>query len=159
MTTDVTTDVTSGGAAPIEVKGESMKTPSLLALSAALVVLPGCFIESSEPQTVGVSGDGLLTVTWTVDGTTDPSECAFQGADAIDVVVQATDGTIVAQVTDDCEEAVTRVSLTPGTYYADAVLLDGAGRTITTPADLGRFDIYGGDELILDADFPADAFY
>jgi hypothetical protein len=136
-----------------------MKTPSLLALSAALAVLPGCFIESSEPNTVVVSGDGLLTVTWTVAGTSDPSECAFQGADAIDIVVQTTGGSVIAEVTDDCEEGVTSISLPPGTYYADAVLLDRAGRTITTPADLGRFTLYGDDELILDADFPGGSFY
>ena len=136
-----------------------MRSSSRIALLVALSVLPGCFVESSEPETIVVSGDGMLTVTWTVDGTSDPAECAFQGADAIDLVVQTSSGSVVAEVTDDCEAAATSVALPPGTYYADAVLLDSAGRAITTPADLGRFTIYGDDELIIDADFPADAFY
>jgi hypothetical protein len=136
-----------------------MKASVVMLFSAALAWLPGCFIGSSEPNTVVVSGDALLTVTWTVAGTSDPSECAFQGADAIDIVVQTTGGSVVAEVTDDCEEGVTSISLAPGTYFADAVLLDGAGRTITTPADLGRFTLYGDDELILDADFPGSSFY
>jgi len=136
-----------------------MRTLSRILGMVALAALPGCFVESSEPETVIVSGDGLLTVTWTLDGTSDPAECAFQGADAIDVVVQTSSGTVVAEVTEDCEAAVTSVSLPPGTYYADAVLLNRAGRAVTTPADLGRFTLYGDDELIIDADFPTDAFY
>jgi hypothetical protein len=136
-----------------------MRISSQFALSAALATLPGCFIESSEPDTVVVAGDGLLTVTWTVAGSSDPLECEFQGADAIDIVVQSTGGSVVTQVTDDCEEGVTSISLPPGTYYADAVLIDIGGRPVTTPADLGRFSLYGGDELILDADFGADSFY
>src|SRR5689334_5518817 len=118
-----------------------MRTFSRILGTIALCALPGCFVESNEPETVVVSGDGVLTVTWTLDGTSDPAECAFQGADAIDVVVQTSNGTVVAEVTEDCEAAVTSVSLPPGTYYADAVLLDGAGRTMTTPADLGRFTL------------------
>ena len=91
-----------------------MRPLSRIVAMAALCALPGCFVESNEPETVVVSGDGLLTVAWTLDGTSDPAECAFQGADAIDVVVQTNSGTVVAEVTEDCEAAVTSVALPPG---------------------------------------------
>jgi hypothetical protein len=124
------------------------------------LVSPACFVESSEPDTVVVSsGDGVLTVTWTVDGTSNPSECAFQGADSIDIIVTTPSGAQMTEVSDACEAAATSIDLPPGTYDADAVLLDSAGHTITTAVDLGRFTIYGDDELVVDADFPEDSFY
>jgi hypothetical protein len=118
-----------------------------------------CVVDSSEPDTVVVSGDGVLTVTWTVDGTSNPSECAFQGADSIDIIVTTPSGAQMTEVSDACEAAATSIDLPPGTYDADAVLLDAAGHTITTAVDLGRFTIYADDELVVDADFPEDSFY
>jgi len=134
-----------------------MKNCALLLL-AGLVPVSSCAV-SSEPETVVDSGDSVLTVRWTVDGTSDPHACAAEGADAIDVVVQAPNGEVVAEAVESCERAATHVALAPGHYDADAVLLDPAGHTITTPVELGPITLYGSDELIVDADFPPDSFY
>jgi hypothetical protein len=132
---------------------------ALLPLALACLPLTGCFVES-DPEPVYVSrGYGLLTVTWTVDGTDDPAICAFEGADAIDIFVERSRGGMEAYVTDICESFATSIELRPGSYYADAMLMDRGGSPITTAVDLGYFEIYGGDELIVDADFPSSSFY
>ena len=127
------------------------------AVIVAFAALSGCVVDDSTP--VAVAGDGMLTVEFTVDGTSDPAECTFQGADSIDVVVTTPNGAVVTEVTDDCRNATTSIDLPPGSYYADAVLLDHAGHTITTTVDLGGFHIYGDVELVVHADFPPDSFF
>jgi hypothetical protein len=132
---------------------------ALLPLIFASLPLTGCIIDDDPDPVIVTPGSGLLTVTWTVDGTDDPAICAFEGADAIDLYVERSSGATAARVSDACEAFVTSVELRPGTYAADAVLTDSTGRPITTAVDLGYFDIYGGDELIIDTDFPSDSFY
>jgi hypothetical protein len=44
-------------------------------------------------------------------------------------------------------------------YFADAVLLDPAGYERTTPVDLGYFEIFGEDELVVPIDFPSNSFF
>ena len=131
--------------------------PSLCATLTALPLLAGCVV--ADPQPIAVRGDGLLTVEWTVHGTADPHECASEGADAIDILVTTPGGASVAEATDDCRASTTIIELPPGSYYADAVLLDSAGHSITSAADLGGFHIYGDDELVVQADFPLDSFF
>jgi len=131
------------------------------ALLVVLGLLPvsGCSVESDQPETVVVRGSSTLTVTWTVDGTSDPAMCTIEGADTIDVVVESPSGALVSEVLDDCQAAITHVSLPPGDYLADAALLDAAGHELTTRVDLGPLTLYGGDELVVDADFPPNSFY
>ncbi len=132
---------------------------AFLPILLASALASGCFVDDG-PDTVVVSGDsGLLTVTWTVDGTDDPAICGFEGADTIDVFVERSSGGMQASVVDDCEAFVTSVELPRGRYFADALLMDRGGHPITTAVDLGYFEIFGSDELVIDADFPSDAFY
>jgi hypothetical protein len=132
---------------------------ALLPLVLACLPLTGCIIDDDPDPVVVTRGYGLLTVAWTVEGTDDPSVCAFEGADTIDIVVERAEGGREAQVSDPCESFVTSVELPPGDYVADALLVDAGGRPITTAVDLGYFEIYGDDELVVDADFPASSFY
>jgi hypothetical protein len=119
---------------------------------------PACAV-SNEPETVVVAAGSQLTVAWTIEGTSDPAACTAEGAAAIDIVVRTTGGVFVAEATAACEAAVTSIDLGAGAYVADAVLLDSAGHTITTAVDLGAVTLHGDDELVVDADFPADSFY
>jgi hypothetical protein len=132
---------------------------ALLPLVFTALPLTGCIVDDGPDAVVVTPGSGLLTVTWTVDGTDDPGICGFEGADAIDLSVERASGGPEARVTDACEAFITTVELRPGSYFADALLTDVTGRPITTAVDLGYFDIYGGDELVIDADFPSDSFY
>jgi hypothetical protein len=127
-------------------------------LFAGLLPVSSCAV-SSEPETVVVSGESVLTVRWTVDGSSDPRACAAEGADAIDLVVETPSGLSVAEAVEGCELSETHIALAPGRYEASAVLLDAGGHTITTAVELGPITIYENDELIVDADFPPDSFY
>lgn len=121
--------------------------------------LTGCIIDDGPDRIPVARDNGLLTVAWTVDGTDDPAACAFEGADTIDIFVEHARGGTAAHVSDFCEVFVTSIELRPGSYFADAVLLDVSGRPITTTVDLGFFEIFGRDELIVDVDFPLDSFF
>lgn len=134
-------------------------TRALLPFLFASLTLTGCIVESDPDPVVVTRGNGLLTVTWTVDGTDDPAVCAFEGVDTVDILVERSNGGMAAHVSDLCESFVTSVELVPGSYFADALLMDGGGFPMTTAADLGYFDIYGGEELVIDVDFPASSFY
>jgi hypothetical protein len=125
----------------------------------ASFALTGCFVESEPDPVVVTRGHGFLTVTWTLEGTDDPAACGFHGADTLDLFVERSSGGMAAHVSDFCEAFVTSVELAPGSYFADAILMDPGGHPITTAVDLGYFDIYGGDELVIDADFPPRSFY
>jgi hypothetical protein len=118
------------------------------------LALPGCF--------VGVSSDspparGSLLIDWTVDGSKDPAECRQGGADSIDVIVTTSDGGWVGEYQDWCDAFATRISLAPGGYSFNAVLVDARGSQLTTGVtEFVR--VYAHDTAVSAIDFPADAF-
>lgn len=128
----------------------------------ALLLVCGCSVQT-EPHPhrapAVVVTDGTLTVDWTVDGRTDPDECAQGDAASIDIVVQTIGGARVGEFEDDCEVFETSIDLAPGDYVANAVLLDADGRERTTAVDMEPFTIAGDDELVVPIDFPARSFY
>jgi hypothetical protein len=132
---------------------------ALLTLVFACLPLTGCIIAEDPVPVVVTRGYGLLTVAWTLQGSDDPALCDLEGADTIDIFVERSDGAPEVEVSDLCEVFVTSVELRPGGYYADALLLDVRARPVTTAVDLGFFEIYGDDELVIDVDFPASSFY
>jgi len=120
----------------------------------------GCFFESDDdlpppppPRT------GTLVVEWTVDQTTDPEECDQGNASDISIALWYSDGVFAGEFLQDCAAFATSIQLDRDSYYGNAVLLSPGGREQTTMAELGAFDIFGGDELIIPIDFPASSFY
>jgi hypothetical protein len=123
------------------------------ALLAALGLF-GCAVEAdSNPPPRRVS-TGVLVVDWSISGIQDPAICRQSDADVISVVI---DGG--GEFEDVCESFRTSIELAPGSYNGDAVMLDTSGDARTTAVDLGPFDIYGDDELVVPIDFPSDSFY
>ena len=120
----------------------------------------GCAV-STEPdrRSVVVADDGLLTLDWSVDGTTDPDECDQSDAESIDVLITTDRGTSMGNFVQYCDEFVMSIELPPGSYEGNAVLLDSRDQTRTTAVDLGYFEIFGNDELSISVDFPASSFY
>lgn len=134
---------------------KSLKLTAVLAVAAALA---GCGSGSAGAGVV-VVGDGALVVDWTIENAKDARDCASTGADSIDVVVSTSAGDVVGDFNAYCEAFDLSIQLAPGSYYGDATLLDAAGRPRTTSVDLGRFEIYGDDELHIPIDFPLDSFF
>jgi hypothetical protein len=132
------------------------------ALLAALCLgLSGCVAEAttdSRPVVVD-SATGFLVVDWSISGEQDPSLCRQSDADVINVAIETADGFFIGEFEDACEAFATSIALSADGYFADAVLLDPAGYERTTPVDLGYFEIFGDDELVVPIDFPSDSFF
>jgi hypothetical protein len=130
-------------------------------LAALCLGLSGCVAEAttdSRPVIVD-SSTGFLVVDWAIGGAQDPAACRQSDADVINIAVETADGFFIGEFEDVCEAFQTSIALAPDGYVADAVLLDPFGEARTTLVDLGFFEIYGEDELIVLADFPSDSFY
>lgn len=122
--------------------------------------LPGCFVETADPGPGPVVVDtGTLVLDWTIDGTTDPDECDQSGSRTLDVTVTRADGANAGEFQEGCRAFATSIDLPPGTYSAEAVLLDSSGADRTTSVHIHTFDILGGDELSIPIDFSAGSFY
>ena len=117
-------------------------------------LLPACVVVADDPDPYA----SYLTVDWSVDGVQYPDECFRWDADEILIEVSTADGGWYADYFADCAAYATSIPLSPGRYYAVALLVDGAAPR-TTEVDLGYFTLYGDDELVIPIDFPADSFY
>ena len=123
-----------------------------------LLSLAGCSVRA-ETGPDYVQHSGTLVLDWTIEGSKDGSLCDLSDADTLDVVVTWPDGSLAGEYEQSCRAFATSIDLAPGTYRAEALLLDFSGRDRTTSVQLGTFDIYGHDELVIPIDFPASSFY
>ena len=136
-----------------------MNYPVLLGL-AWCTALPACVVETADagPPPVVVDS-GTLVLDWSIDGSKDPNQCDQSGSRTLDVTVTRADGANAGEFQQSCRSFATSIDLAPGTYTADAVLLDSSGADRTTAVHVHTFDILGGDELSVPIDFSAGSFY
>ena len=130
---------------------------------ALLVVIPwvlsACTVESHpRPRGTVVSGDGSVTIDWTIDGAKDPDSCAQSSAASIDIIVHTDAGDFAGEFQQACEAFATQIVLPSGGYVASAVLLDGGGADRTTAVDVDPFRVIAGTDLTVPIDFPARSF-
>ncbi len=118
-----------------------------------MLVCSGCIVEHDGPPP-----NGILVVDWTVDGTTDPSRCDQADAASAQVTVSDLNGDTIGTFEQSCSAFAESISLQDGDYTASAVLVDANGKPRTTTVPINRFSIFGGDELDIPVDFPADSF-
>jgi len=130
----------------------------VVAVLAVAVGANGCIVEAADSAPPIVE-PGRLTVQWTVRESIDPNLCVFGRAAAIDIAVYTIDEQSAGEYQAPCTTFVTSISaLYPGTYYADALLIDSTGRARTTVVPIRPFTLYARTELVIDVDFPADSF-
>jgi hypothetical protein len=102
--------------------------------------------------------DGTVTFDWTLAGVKDPNTCGVQDVATFDVVVTTPNGAPYAEFRESCEVFATTVSLPPGTYAANAVLLDPQNFERTTEIPVVPFDVISATDLAIPLDFPPSSF-
>lgn len=124
-----------------------------------LACVSGCSVRAETGPGYIDERAGALVLDWSIDGFKDPNLCDLSDADTLDVTVAWADGQFAGEFQQSCRAFAMSIDLEPGSYRAEAVLLDFAGHERTTVVPIGSFDIYGNDELDIPIDFPAASFY
>jgi hypothetical protein len=121
------------------------------------VGLSGCVVEANDaPYRERV---GALIVDWTIDGSKSVEECNLSGSSTLDVTIVTSSGAVAGEFQQACESFATTITLAPGSYSGQAVLLDGAGRERTTSVQIRPFEVFSNDQLSIPIEFPANSFY
>lgn len=135
---------------------------SVICASALSMGAMGCVVEthsSPAPPADGTVAGGTFVLTWSINGSNDPNQCNQSSAAAIDINVYTSSGSSAGTYQQSCSAFSTSISLPPGSYTADAALVDSAGGERTTRVPINGFSIRGNDTLQADIDFPASSFY
>lgn len=127
------------------------------AIASVIALASSCSVETTSAAPVVVSS-GTLTLDWTINGTTDPDQCSQGAATSLDVTVDTIDGASAGEFQQACNAFATNIELPPGTYTADAVLLDSNGDDRTTAVHVDAFTIRSSEDLDVPIDFPARSF-
>jgi hypothetical protein len=112
----------------------------VFSLAGALACATGCVVNNTPP-------DGTLTMQWTVDEATDPNLCSQGSAATFELTVYDPGGNAVGSFHTDCAAFVTTVQLAPGSYSADARLLDASNADRTTTIPVNPFTIRSDSDL------------
>jgi hypothetical protein len=106
-----------------------------------------------------VAPDGSLVVDWSIDGVKDPNACFQSGAAAIEIEIIDSFGGSPGTFQQACEAFATSISLPPGSYSANALLLDAYGAPRTTMIAINPYTVQSNAELDIPIDFPAASFF
>lgn len=140
-----------------------------LALAAGMAVVAlsmmGCTVTTDPgPGGGGVyntppSNAATASVRWSINSAFDPTSCTRFAAPTLDMrfLDQATGA--VSEQTAACGSFTATIALRPGSYTANATLLDASGRARTTTVNLNPFTVSTGQNVTLEADFPSSSFY
>jgi len=116
--------------------------------------LSSCVVSASEPSPPPAQ-QGTLVLRWTIQGGTDPNQCAMSASKSIRITVEGPSGGVFSQ---DCAAFSTSISLARGDYRASAALVDANNQPRMATVDIHPFTIYGNDKLDIPIDFPASSF-
>ena len=118
------------------------------AMLALVLILPAC-----------KSGNGSLTVTWTIASRSDASLCSQYGATSVTIRVANSSGNDFSRVTPSCSALTTTISDIPaGTYLVWAQMLDASGDTVSGADGPLAIAVTGGSTATQNFDFQATAF-
>lgn len=121
-----------------------------LALSAA-----GCADSEDEDPIVVVPREyGSLTVEWSIFGRLNRNDCADVGADRFELLVYDDFGVFFTEAEGPCEAFEFTIDLPGGRFSADATLVDGFDRAVSTSIALDALDIIPRTDLVVSVDFP-----
>jgi hypothetical protein len=99
-----------------------LNKPFLAVSCLALLVTSGCVVTDGGP---GPSYYGDLDVLLTINGTTDPGECAYYQIDSAYIAVYDSSDNFVAEAQPTCEEfGILFANLPYDSYFVDVQLFD-----------------------------------
>ena len=124
-----------------------------MSFAALAFALPGCLIVDDDSGT-----PGTLTVGWTIQGSDEPSDCAFFGMDRLELTVYDVFDDAVVTSYALCEDFELSIGLPEGFYSADATLIDERDRSVTRTQLIDDIDVFEDEELFISIDFPARSF-
>ena len=127
----------------------------LLSVFTLLLMTTSCFVGTTNDGPAVASG--TLRLDWTIDGSTEPSECQQGSVASLNVIITRADGRDAGEYSESCRAMAASIDLPPGAYDANAVLLDSSGRERTTEIAIARFLITRDTETSIPIDFPADS--
>jgi len=137
-----------------------MRCVATVLVPALLCSLPGCLSSGSDAEPVPVYiSKGTLTVDWTINNSADPNQCNQSVAADIDIAVTTPDGAPIDEFRQRCSDGVATITLDPGSYAAQAALLDSADHERTTWVSINPFTIQNNTDLSISVEFPASSFY
>ena len=121
-----------------------------------LGAMPGCFVVADDDNDAPAP-IGTLEVLWTIDGATDPIDCADFAADRMELLIYD-GGRLVDEFEPFCEDFGISVDMFDGVYDGAATLVDSFDDAVTTTEELEAIDIIEGTTLTIDVDFPLNSF-
>jgi hypothetical protein len=125
----------------------------------ALVALPplamGCIYDNSGTAVVG----GRVTLSWTIDGRTNPVDCARRFAPTLTVRLFFANGGFAGEYVAPCGAFATTIDVVPARYTAEVYLEDSARFERTTTIAVAPFVVMGRTNLEIPLDFPSRAFF
>ena len=129
-----------------------------LAACAITVCLSGCVVTASSPGPPPEPvASGTLSLLFTIQGDTLPSDCDYLDATEIELVVLE-DSDTYTTVYADCDGFDLSTSLPDGTYDGEVTLLDADEQPVTTTLYLSTLRVVSGTDLQVAIDFPPSSF-
>ena len=120
----------------------------------ALTLSSGCIVNTTPDNS-----PGSVAVDWTINGSIDPNYCTLSSAASLRLTIYDARGSSAGSYDSACTNFSTVVDLPPGTYSADALFVDSAGKARTTTANLAPFTVYRNRVTTIPADFPTNSFF
>jgi hypothetical protein len=95
---------------------------------------------------------GAATITWTIEGSSEPALCATRGVETVRIEVAHDDGTFEADDRLPCRASSARYVLRQGWYVVTLTFLDAAGAPRAGPRRTGSFHVTAGRDTFVTID-------
>jgi hypothetical protein len=118
--------------------------------------LAACTVHAGvAPEPTPTDVTGSLTVRWTIAGSDSPVQCSYYAVEDLELVVYDDSGGQVTTIDAACEAFNVTADLDPGSYTADATLVDvnRKPRSLTLP--INNIRVTTGTDLAINVDFPS----
>lgn len=133
------------------------------ALAAIALAAAGCSNDSDVATvivpTLPPGAGATLVVHWTIGGVADPNLCVQTAAPTFELAVTDFSGRGFGVFDESCTTFTIVVTLPPGGFQANGVLIDPSGIPRTTFVPIDPFTLNANETLDIAVDFPLTSFF